>query len=227
MIKKLSDYSFVAFLFATVVVILYLFLTIDLDQIRKINSLRRDLTGITEKLSRLSSYNSFLAATDKENLEKNYQKTSFILPNLKDAPGVLQTLDMAASASGITITSLDFAPGKIASESVSSNEILIKANGSGLISQIAQFCGRLLISGRAFSLDNLNLSVNKESSNAASANFSLKAYYLNPPVKDLNPDNPLPKLTAQEEETLSRVLRTNFIPLEIIATTSAKPDLFK
>lgn len=222
-----SKYAFYLLPLVSLAVIIFLFLNNDLPLIGKFVNLRRDNSVVQEKLAGLLAKSALLSGLNQKELESQYQSLGYILPDGKDAPGILRTIDAAASSSGATIVNLDLTPGKLATESGKESEIPIKVTVSGNFSQIINFTGELINSGRALSVKTLE-AIADEASSGFTASYEIRAFYLSPAVMDvLKVNNPLLEMSPNEKQTLFKALKRPLLAPQTILIPSPKTDLFK
>lgn len=227
LLSYLDKYGFYLLPLIMVVVIVFLFFNYDLPLIEKLISLRRDNLNIQERLAGLSAKSNLLQELNFAQLQNDYGNLNYILPDGKDAPGILRTVDAAASASGITIVSLDLTPGILATESGKQSEIPIKVVVSGSISQITGFTGELTNLGRVLVIKTLD-AVFEKTSPMVTASYEIRAFYLSPALANIvKLDDPLLEINPNENETLSRALRRSLLAPKTILLPQPKPDLFK
>lgn len=206
-------------------VIVFLFFNNDLPLIWKMTNSYQENLGVKEKLVGLSVKASLLSGLNFPELDGNYKKLGYVLPDGKDAPGILRTLDQAASVSGLAIASLDLTPGTLATESGKESEIPIKVTVSGNLMQITDFSLQLVNLGRVLSIKTLEITLDK-TTKALSASYNLRAFFLASSVSN-KVDDPLLEINPKEQETLSKLLKRSLLPPQAITLPFPKVDLFK
>lgn len=225
-----KNYGFYLWPVLVVVVISVIFMKINLPKISEINSVRRELSSIKERLAKLSTKSQFLTSLDEEKLKGDFEKINLVLPDGKDAPSILRTLEVSASSSGIFLENLDLSPGKLATgegtRGEKQNEIPLKVTVSGTISQIITYLAKITSVGRALGIKNLEISFS-EGTASAKVNLELVAYFLFPPESAAKVDDPLPSLGPQENDTLTQVAQRELIIPQAILSPAGKTDLFK
>lgn len=224
--QKLDQYGFYLFPLVMVVVVAFLFFNNDLPLIEKLINLQKENAAIQEKLAGLSAKSNLLAGLNFGELQNDYGNLGYILPDGKDAPSILRTIDSAASVSGIALVSLDLNPGTLATESGKQSEIPIKVVVSGSISQITGFTGELMNLGRVLSVKTLD-AVFEKTSPMVKASYEIRAFYLSPSSAVSKVDDPLLEINPNENETLSKALKRSLLPPQTILLPSPKTDLFK
>lgn len=225
--QKFDQYGFYLFPLVVLVVVVFLFFNNDLPLIEKLAALRRDNSATQERLAALSAKSDLLSGLNKKELESQYRDLNYILPDGKDAPSVLRTIDAAASASGVFLVNLDLTPGALATQSGKQSEIPIKLVVSGTFSQIIVFTGELANLGRAESIKTLD-AVFDRNSLVFTSSYELRAFYLSPALSSVpKVDDPLLAISASEKETLSRALKRSLLVPQTILLPSPKIDLFK
>lgn len=221
-----SKYSFYFLPLIILAVVIFLFFNNDLPLISKMTNLYKENLGAKERLSRLSMKADLLSGLNFQELDANYKKLGYVLPDGKDAPGVLRTIDAAASVSGVAIVNLDLTPGSLSTESGKDSEIAIKVTVLGNLSQIIDFTGQLTNLGRALSLKTLEITLDK-TTQALSASYTLRAFFLSSPSLANKVDDPLLEINPKEQETLFKVLKRSLLPPQAIPLPFPKVDLFK
>ncbi|MBI4999659.1 type 4a pilus biogenesis protein PilO [Candidatus Gottesmanbacteria bacterium] len=225
-----KNYGFYLFPIIAIVAIITLFVKIDLPKIGEIGGVRQQLSGIQERLAKLSAKSQFLASLDEEKLKGDYEKTSLVLPDGKDAPSILRTLEISASVSGIFLENLDLTPGKLATAGArigeKQNEIPLKVTISGTTPQITTYLEKITSVGRALGIKNLEISFS-EGTVSAKVNLELVAYYLFPPQSTGKVEEPLPSLGTEENDTLSEINQRELTIPQPILSPAGKTDLFK
>ena len=211
---------------AVVVVIVFLFFNNDLPLIEKLINLRRDNLAVQERLAGLSAKSNLLTGLNEKELRDQYRNLNYILPDGKDAPAILRTVDAAASASGAMIVNLDLTPGTLATESGKQSEIPINVTVSGDTSQITGFTGELTNLGRALSVKTLD-GIFEKTSPTITASYEIRAFYFSPALVVGKVDAPLLEINPNEKETLFKALKRPFLVPETILLPSPKTDLFK
>lgn len=214
-------------------VILFLFFKIDAPQIEQIAERRHELSGIQERYAKILAKSRFLENLNEDKLRSDYEKVTAVLPEGKDAPSILRLVETAASSSGVTIESLNFVPGKIATESGNlppppggkQQEIPVTLTVSGTIDQIAACLKTIFNSGRLMTLKNLMISFPE--GKPVKANLTLGAYYFFAVESPQKIDEPLKELGSKENEVLVQVLQRELILPPPILSPSGKTDLFK
>ncbi|MBI5465095.1 type 4a pilus biogenesis protein PilO [Candidatus Gottesmanbacteria bacterium] len=225
-----KNYGFYLFPIIAIVAIITLFVKIDLPKIGEIGGVRQQLSGIQERLAKLSAKSQFLASLDEEKLKGDYEKTSLVLPDGKDAPSILRTLEISASVSGIFLENLDLTPGKLATAGArigeKQNEIPLKVTISGTTPQITTYLEKITSVGRALGIKNLEISFS-EGTVSAKVNLELVAYYLFPPQSTGKVEESLPSLGTEENDTLSEINQRELTIPQPILSPAGKTDLFK
>lgn len=212
-----------------VVVVLILF-NIDLPKINEIYRVYQELTGIKERLEKLTSKSNQLANLQEAKLKGDLTLISQNLPDSKDAPSILRTVDYAASSSGVFVESLDLTPGKIATLAAAQekqNELFVRAAISGTDSQIKSFLEKIFTAGRIMDLRKLELSYPENASGSGKVNLDLRAFFLTPSVNNLKPDDPLPVWGSQEDKIMTQISQREALPPSLVVSPSGKTDLFK
>ncbi|TSC53253.1 MAG: Uncharacterized protein LiPW16_448 [Microgenomates group bacterium LiPW_16] len=225
-----QNYGFYLFPIIVISAMVVLFIKADLPKIGEINNVRRELSSIQERLAKLSAKSSLLASLNEEKLKGDYEKTSLVLPDGKDAPSILRTLEVSASSSGVFLENLDLSPGKLATREGTrgekQNEISLKVTVSGTISQITAYLAKITSIGRVLGVKSLEISLT-EGTASAKVNLELVAYFLFPPQSTDKVDEPLPSLGTQENDVLSEVIQREIIIPQPILPPFGKSDLFK
>lgn len=225
-----QNYGFYLFPIIVISAMVVLFIKADLPKIGEINNVRRELSSIQERLAKLSAKSSLLTSLNEEKLKGDYEKTSLVLPDGKDAPSILRTLEVSASSSGVFLENLDLSPGKLATREGTrgekQNEISLKVTVSGTISQITAYLAKITSIGRVLGVKSLEISLT-EGTASAKVNLELVAYYLFPPQSTDKVDEPLPSLGTQENDVLSEVIQREIIIPQPILPPFGKSDLFK
>lgn len=221
-----GQYGFYLLPLAILAVVIFLFLNNDLPLIEKLVNLRRNNLAARERLAVLSAKSDLLTGLNQRELENNYQNLSYILPDGKDAPSILRTIDTAALASGVVILSLDLAPGTLATESGKQSEIPIEVTVSGNFSQIAGFTAELVNLGRVLTVKTLDAVFEKTSANVK-ASYEIRAFYFSPSSIVAKVDEPLLEINSNEKETLVKALKRFLLVPQTILIPSPKTDLFK
>lgn len=224
--QKLEQYSFYFLPLMVFVVVAFLFFNNDLPLIEKLLNLQKENANIQERLDILSAKSGLLGTVDFAQTQKNYKDLNYILPDSKDAPGILRTIDAAASASGATIIKLDLTPGKLATESGKQSEIPIGLSVSGNFSQITGFTLELMNLGRALGIKTLSATFEKTLS-TITVSYEIRGFYFSPPAVASKVDDPLSEISVNEKETLAKALKRSLLAPQIILLPSPKTDLFK
>lgn len=215
-------------LFITVAVIT-LFYKIDMPKLIEIDSIRRELSGIQERLSRLSAKRSLLTSLDEVKLKTEYEQTDLVLPDGKEAPSVLRNLEFSASTSGVFLENFSFAPGKLATEEGyqrKQNEVPLKVVISGTSSQITTFFRITTSVGRVVGLRNLEMAF-KEGTASSRASLDLVAYFFLPPEIKFSVEEALPIWGNKESTALSKISEREILVPSPIITRTGKTDLFR
>lgn len=230
LVSIVSLYGFYLWPILAAVVVLVLLVKIDLPKLEQMNQVRQQLSGIQERLTRLSNKRKLLDSLNEEKQRLDLEKTSLVLPDGKDAPSILRTVESSATFSGVLIEELDLIPGKLATHSAdigeTPNEIPIKVTATGTLAQINTFLGRITSIGRAMGIDNLDITFS-EGSTSAKLRLALIAYFMapNPAVGGI--EAALPMMGATEDEVLTEIYQRE-IPLPaLIGPSFGKTDLFK
>lgn len=228
-----KNYGFFLWPVLVVVVALVILIKIDLPKISEINLVRKKLSGVQEKLAKLGTKSSLLKGLDENKLKEDLGRTSQVLPDGKDTPGILRTLENSSSVSGIFLEDLNLAPGKIATYGATPsaarekpNEIPLKVSVSGKIPQITLYLSKIVSTGRALGLRNLEMTFS-EGTASAKANLELTAFFLPSPYSVAKTDESLPAWGAPETETMAKISqREILVPLPITPGTG-KTNLFE
>lgn len=230
----MKSYGFYLWPVLVVVIILVGSLNVDLPKINEIKQARQELSGIKEKLAKLTAKTDLLKALDQNKLKADYEKTTLVLPEDKDAPSVLRLMEISASSSGVTVEDLDLNPGKLATGGAISkekaNNIPVKLIVSGSAQQISDFLSKMAAAGRATGLTSLDLSFAKEGSASAKTRLEVEAYFFMPQAvlsKVGKVDEPLSVWGSQEKDSLNKVWQRELLAPSTIITPAGKTDLFK
>lgn len=214
------------------VVMIVLFVKIDLPKIGEIDVVRRELSGIQERLSRLVTKSNILASQDNNKLQEDLDKINFVLPDGKDAPSILRVVDFAATASGATLQTLDLSPGKIASFAANlpqgeQNALPVQTTVEGRYDQVETFFEKLFSAGRALGLQKVEMTF-PEATGAAKISLDLVAYFLPSSNQEKTEvDDPLPERSDKEEQILKIIYERELLPPTQTNFPLGKPDVFK
>ena len=232
MIEKLKiifkNYGFYLFPIVIILVIAFLFIKINLPKIEEIDSVRQQLSSIKERLATLSAKSSLLSSLDENKLTSDLERINLILPDGKDAPSILRTLETSASSSGVFVDELDLSPGRLATSQGTrgekENEITIKVVIKVTIPQVSVYLEKVTSVGRLIGLNTADISFT-EGTDSAKANLELIAYHLLPTNIIAKVDEVLPIWEAQEKDILNQVFQREVITPGF--SPAGKTDLFK
>lgn len=227
-----KNYNFYIWPFLVGVIILVLLLKIDQPKIAEIALARQELSGIEERLNKLLTKSQLLGSLDKTKLSNDLTKVSLVLPDGKDAPSILRTLEAGASYSGVLVETIDLAPGKLASGSsvmgaAGQNEIPLRVTINGTKEQIITYLTKITSVGRTLGLKNMELVYNREGTGSAKVNLELAAYFLLSSTASAKIDEALPALSEKENGLLSQILSRELLAPLVVSSSSGKTDLFK
>ncbi len=230
----LKSYGFYFWPVLIVLLILIALVQIDLPKIEQIKAARQELTGIQEKLAKLTAKTDILEALDKNKIKSDYERTSLVLPDDKDAPSILRNIETSASSSGVTIDDLDLNPGKLATTSSKinekSNEVAVKLTISGTAAQMSDFLKKMASVGRGTGVKSFDLTFAKEGSASAKTRLEVEAYFLLPEAvlaKVGKVDEPLPSLGKEQNAILGQILKRELLIPSSLTSPAGKPDIFK
>lgn len=229
-----KNYGFYLWPVLVVVVIWVIFVRIDLPKISEINRVRQQLSGIKERLAKLSAKSNLLTSLDEEKLKVDLEKTNLVLPDGKDAPSILRNLEISASSSGIFLENLDLTPGKLATKGATpqiggekSNEIPLRVAINGTTPQITAYLEKITSIGRSLGVKNLEINFG-EGTASAKVNLELVAYFLLPPPSvGGGVEEALPTMRAQENDALTKISQRELLAPAPITSPAGKTDLFK
>lgn len=225
----IANYSYYTLPVAMLVVIFVLFTKFDLPKLKEINEVRQQLSSIKQRWENLSTKSQLLANMNKEEVTGQLERTRLVLPDGKDAPSILRTLETAASSSGVFVENLDLAPGKLAtggSSVTEKNEIPIRVTISGTLSQITNYLSSISRVGRAMEPNSLEATF-PETTDSAKLNLELVAYFLFPNEKPKKVEDSLPVFNNEQEATLKEVYQREILSPVLLLPQGEKTDLFK
>jgi Tfp pilus assembly protein PilO len=225
-----NKYRYLAFPAVVGLIILILTVIILIPSIKQIIQKRQALTQEKETLAKLTQKVADLEGLDPIELANKTDVVVKSLPAEKDVPRILATLSILATESGVMIESVKVAPGALSTVSgqekakekpALSFEISIK----GAMVAIRDFLDRISSTVPVMQINEAFLSGDEEERRAE---VSFDAYFLPLPKTLGLPENPLAKITSDEEIAYKKIERFYFpLAAEILPSVgSGKENLF-
>lgn len=225
--QLLANYQSLVFLgLGFLVVILGIFIV--WPKIQEINQARitlgantQYLNGLKAKLKDLQSLNEF-ELTDRNNLSVR------AIPEVKNPLGTLISLRSMATDLGVDVEEISVAVGDVSTESAKGVEagiakINFKMKIGGSKTAIFDFFKKTEESLPIITADNVKVSLSGES---AQAELNLTSFYLSYPETLGKIDDPVSKLTNDEEKLLDKINGFAYIPPTTFTPAQGRSDPF-
>jgi len=179
------------------------------------------LNKLKAKLGDLQSLNEF-ELTERHNLSIR------AIPEIKNPLGTLISLRSMATELGVDIEEISVAVGGVSSESAQIKDsglaqINFKLKLSGSKTTVFDFFKKTEESLPIVTADNVKVTLSGES---AQAELNFNSYYLSYPETIGKIDDPVSKLTNEEEKLLSKISGFSYIPATTFTPAQGRSDPF-
>jgi Tfp pilus assembly protein PilO len=215
------------------IIVLVIFYNIDAPKMGEINVLRQELVTIQDRLAKLTAKSTVLTGVTEEKLRGDLERVNLVLPDGKDAPSIVRSIEYCSSTSSILVESFGFTPGKLATQTAivseeRTNEIPLKASVTGKTTDLGNFLKLIASVGRAMAIRGLELRfTDPVRTDDGKIGLDLSAFFLLPPPFSGKVDEPLPNWGTKENSALSGVYSREVLSPEMIIPSTGKIDIFK
>jgi hypothetical protein len=211
-------------LFLTIIVLLFVMTwSFTIPRVKVVLEGQEALKREKEKIARLEAKIADLESLNDYELSERANLTLKAVSEEKNVFGVLLTLRDQANENQLVIKKISVNPGEVseatASATKNSGEIEFKLEVEGSVENIKEFFNKIQKFLPLMSASNLKM--NFSEGNAA-IDFVLKGYYLALPKTLGKIDDPLPKLTSEEEKILSEISGYNSLNLQTFTPVASE-----
>lgn len=217
-------------------------------RVNDIFELRKDNDAFSDRAGNLESKAKILASLDEAALEDQLAAAEQLLPSDKNVFPILRQVETAAALSGVLPTKTEVVVGTINERSglvppavqapvanVSPNSpslgvapsVQLRLSISSDYQSLLQFLSNLYAFSRVVSVDSVNISASQGESVQLGTSLSVDAYWKQLPSNLGSVENPIQKLTPDEENLLKNVQEPNVIKTpEVPEVPFGRQDLF-
>lgn len=213
----------------TVIVFLFVLFLVQ-PRISSILELSESVKVLEQQTKVLEEKIGSLGQIDGQDLRSKIQQAEKALPSEKDVPSLLFSVDKLATDTGVSVTSLQLTPGEITattSASQSFDKLPIRLSIGGSYEGVRDFLTKSVSSNRIFKILKVSLTTGQGQA-SISASLDLEVYFLPLTNVRFKIEDPLPKMTPEEEKAIERALAQPdlFTPSETRPSTSGRINPF-
>lgn len=226
-LQVVSNNQSLAFLALGILVVL-LGVFIVWPKIQDINKARLNLESNEKYLEKLQTKLADLQSLNEFELTERHNLSIRAIPEIKNPLGTLISFRSLATEQGIEIEEISVTVGQISSESAVTKDgglskINFKIKVVGSKSSMLSFFKKIEESLPLITADNVKISLSGEN---AGSQFNLSSYYLSYPEILGKIDEPVKKLTADEEKILSQIKDFSYVPPTTFTPSEGRSDPF-
>ncbi|MBI4037368.1 type 4a pilus biogenesis protein PilO [Candidatus Daviesbacteria bacterium] len=190
--------------------------------------IQNQISSIKDRSSSLEVKASELESFDSSAISKDLQVVFAVLPTSQDVPKTVTVLQTLVKNAGLELKSVSFtSAGKTADKS----SIQISLTVEGPINLVRNFLISLKDAPQVIQVESIGVQMQRMGG-AATADLPLSIYYEDAPKNIGSLDQPLPKLTADEEKLLNQLSNiavplTNYLDATASSVPLGKTDPFQ
>jgi hypothetical protein len=226
-LQLIANYQSLVFLGLGILVFL-IGIFIVWPKIQDVNNARNTLNTNTQYLNKLKAKLKDLQSLNEFELTDRHNLSIRAIPEVKNPLGTLISLRSLATDLGVDIEEISVTVGGVSSESAEIKDtglakINFKVKLSGSKTTVFDFFKKTEESLPIVTADNVKVSLSGES---ASAELNLNSYYLSYPETIGKIDQPVSKLSNEEEKLLSKISSFSYIPATTFTPAQGRSDPF-
>lgn len=190
------------------VVVLLLVLFLIQPRITSILELSKSVKALDQKNKVLEEKVQAVGLLDGGDLRSKIVEAEKALPSEKDIPGLLFSVDKLASDTGVIITSIQLTPGEItatASASQAFDKLPVRISIGGPYEGVRDFLTKSVSTNRIFKVLKASLTTGQGEA-SISVSLELETYFLPLTNVRFKMEDPLPKMTPEEEKAIERAI---------------------
>ncbi|KKQ66428.1 MAG: hypothetical protein US86_C0005G0039 [Candidatus Daviesbacteria bacterium GW2011_GWA2_38_24] len=220
--REINRYQIYLWPAAAGIVSVALIVFIAFPQFQQVFGFVSSISELTTTVNNLQEKIKSLSSIDETVYRDNLNLTLRVLPTERDLISVISQIQLLASSTGVRIDGINFsnsASGEISSAGSGEESFIVSIGISGSPEQFKNFLTKLRTAPRIMKVEGIDISTGR-SGVSGQANFTLKTFYQNLPSSLGDVEQPLPTLSAADNETLVRIQQA-FKDLPIITTDNA------
>lgn len=201
------------------IICLSIIIFVIIPQVQEIFKERENGVVLANKIAALDKKSAELAALDQNKLQQDLVTALTIMPTGRDVPEAMAVLQDLITKSNLELKSTSYSAGSAGKADQNSFQLTISVMGS--LSATREFLNNMRMTGRVFKVDSIALRFQPEGSSVA-VDLPLTIFYQPAPATVLTVDQPVSKITSDQEKLVSDLAAIVSKP-QAISTATAVP----